>query len=270
MNKLGLYKLILTSLFAALAFAGCFVHIPLPVGKVHLGNFICIMASFFVGPLLGGFSGALGMALSDVVGGYGVQSIVRTIILKFFMGLISGFVFNTLRRSKVNNKKLNLIVVIVLAILTALMIVLSIMSYKGMFNVTYEYVKDGVAKTTTKSITFHWIIPLILALFLILSIVVLFLDNKINNLSKYALYSSSLALSFNIFGEVFIKALLYYWISSTYASIDQAFMYCVAGLPSTIITSVVTLVLVSIVFFPIWKAVSLTSVGKELDVTFNE
>lgn len=270
MNKLGLYKLILTALFAALSFAGCFVNIPLPVGKVHLGNFICIMSSFFVGPLLGGFSGALGMALSDIAGGYGVASIVRTIILKFFMGLIAGFIFNILRGRKINNRKLNIIVTIILVILTCLMIVISIMSYKGMFNVTYETVKDGVVKTTTKSLTFHWIIPVILGLLTILSVVVMFLDNKLNNLSKYALYSSGLALGFNIFGEVFIKALLYYLINSSYATIDAAFMYCVAGLPSTIITSVVTLVLVSIVFLPVWKAVSLTPVGKELDVTMDK
>lgn len=270
MNKLRLYKLILTSLFTALAFAGCFINIQLPVGKVHLGNFICIMSSFFVGPLLGGISGSIGMALSDIVGGYGVASIVRTIILKFIMGLISGLVFNKLRMSKVNNKKLNIIVIIILAILTILMIILSVLSYKGLFHISYEYVKSGVATTKDVSIKFHWIIPLILGIMLVFSIIVLFLDNKINNISKYALYASGLALSFNIFGEVFIKSLLYYFLNSSYSSLNASFMYSVSGLPSTIITSVVTLVLVSIVFFPLWKAVSLTLVAKVLEVKIDE
>ncbi len=270
MNKTHLYKLILTSLFTALAFAGCFINIPLVVGKVHLGNFICIISSFFVGPLLGGLSGALGMAISDLVGGYALASVLRTVILKFLMGVIAGLVFNNLRRRTVNNKTLNLVVIVILLIVTILMTVLSIMSYNNQFSVSYEIVKNGEVVPTTKYFQFHWIIPVLFSILLILSIVVYCLDSKLTNISKYALYAAGLALSFNIFGEVFIKTLLYYWLNASYTSIDAAFLYCVAGLPSTIITSVVTLILVSIVFYPVWKASSLTPVGKELNITIDD
>ncbi len=267
MNKTKLYKLILTSLFTALAFAFTYVYIPLPVGKVHLGNFVCIMSSFFVGPLLGGLSGAIGMGLADVTGGYALASIIRTIILKFVMGVISGFVFKILKDSKSDYKYLSLIVSIILFIITIVMIILSVVTYQNPITFSYEIVNNGETTVKNVKLFFNYMIPVLSGILFVLSLVVFVLQNKLNKLSCFAVYSAGLGIAFNIFGELFIKSLIYYALNSNYNSWNAAFMYSVSGLPSTLLTSGVTLVLVSLIFYPVYKAVSLTPVAKSLDIT---
>lgn len=250
MKNKNLYKAILTALFTALSFAGVFVQIKLPVGMIHLGNFVCILASFIIGGVLGGFSGAIGMMLADFQLGYGVPSAIRTLILKFFMGLIAGCLFKVLKRKEKDNNILNLILTIVLFVSTIVMTVLSILSYQGKFVVNYE--KAG--KIVSKTLEFHWLIPVLLGVLFIFSFIVLILRNKVDKEARVALIASSFAISFNIFGEIFIKTLLYYWLNSAYNTMDAAFMYSVSGIPSTLATSCVTLVLVGFIFNPIYKA----------------
>lgn len=270
MNKTKLYKLILTSLFTALAFAFTFVSIPLPVGKVHLGNFVCIMSSFFVGPILGGLSGAIGMGLADITGGYPLASIIRTIILKFVMGVISGLVFKSLKGNKSDYKNLSLIITIILFIVTIVMIILSIVTYQNPITFSYEIVKDGETSVKSVKLIFNYMVPVLSGILFVLSLVVFVLNNKLNRLSCFALYSAGLGITFNIFGEVFIKSLIYYALNSNYNSWNAAFMYSISSLPSTLLTSGVTLVLVSLIFYPVYKAVSLTPVAKSLDITIED
>lgn len=266
MNKKSLYKIILTSLFTALSFAGVYIQIKLPVGMVHLGNFVCIISSFFLGGLLGGTSGAIGMCLADITMGYGLASSVRTLILKFFMGLIAGSLFKVLKKKDKSNGIFNLIITIVLFISTIVMTIISILSYQNKFVVSYDKLVDGAIKTTEKTLTFNWIIPVLLAVLFIMSLLVLIFRHKLNKISSVALSSASVAISFNIFGEVFIKSLIYYLLNSSYDSINASFMYSVSGLPSTLITSTITLVLVGFIFYPIYIAVSHTNAAKLLDI----
>src|SRR5574344_258773 len=83
------------------AAAGDGAYISLPTGaKIHLGNFVCIMASLLCGGLVGGITGSLGMGLNDIASGYAWTTTLRTFILKFIMGLVIGLIFTYIFKKK--------------------------------------------------------------------------------------------------------------------------------------------------------------------------
>jgi len=249
-QKKALIKIILTALFTALCFIGVYIHIPMPTGFIHLGNMICILGALLIGGIYGGVAGSIGMGLADLQLGYGIPSMLRTFILKFFMGLIAGLVFKIILKKKLNVKKLTIILIIILGILTITTITLSVISYNNGFTVTY--IKGG--KEVVKTIKIHWIIPLFVSIMLVIAILDLILEKKLGKVAGAALIGSTIGIFFNIFGEVYIKALLYYWVSSAYTSFNDAYLYSVAGLPSTLITSVLTVSIIGFIYYPIYRA----------------
>ena len=72
------------------------MQIPLGTSKVHLGNFVCILAGLLCGGLVGGISGSLGMGLNDLLSGYGPDTYIRSFIVKFLLGFIAGALFRYL------------------------------------------------------------------------------------------------------------------------------------------------------------------------------
>ena len=250
-QKQALFKIILTALFAALCFVGVLIRIPLPTGAfVHLGNMICILAALLIGGIYGGIAGSLGMGLFDLTHGYLGAGLLRTFLLKFFMGFIAGALFKLILKKKLNVKKLTIIFVIIIGLLFITMLTLSIISYNNGFVITYT--KNG--ELVTKTVIIKWIIPLFVGVMFTLAIVDLALEKKIGKVASAALIASSVAVAFNTFGEVYIKALLYWWINSAYGSFNDAYLYAVAELPATIITSVLTVTIIGFIYFPIYLA----------------
>ena len=91
---------------AALLTALCYIgfalfkiDIPVPGSSeksaFHLGNTFCVVAALVLGGYWGGLSGALGMTIGDLLGGY-VTSAPKTFFLKLMIGLIVGFVAHKL------------------------------------------------------------------------------------------------------------------------------------------------------------------------------
>ena len=95
-SKKVLYNMVIIALFTALTFVGTYVQIPLGTSKVHLGNFVCILAGLLCGGLVGGISGSLGMGLNDLPSGYGPDTYIRSFIVKFLLGFIAGALFRYL------------------------------------------------------------------------------------------------------------------------------------------------------------------------------
>ena len=250
-QKEALFKIILTALFAALCFVGVLIRIPLPTGAfVHLGNTMCILAALLIGGVYGGIAGSLGMGLFDLTHGYGGAGLVRTFLLKFFMGLIAGLIFKLILKKKLNVKKITIIFVIIIGLLFITLLTLSIVSYNNGFVITYT--KNG--ELVTKTVIIKWIIPVLVGVVLILGIVDLILEKKLGVVSGAALIGATSGVAFNTFGEVYIKALLYYWINSAYGSFNDAYLYAVAELPATIITSVLTVTIIGFIYYPIYRA----------------
>ena len=90
----------LTALFAALIFVGTyFFKIPISFagGYTHLGDCLLILAVLFLGTRRGTIAAAIGMGLSDFIGGYMVW-ILPTIIIKSLWALMVGlFAFKFLK-----------------------------------------------------------------------------------------------------------------------------------------------------------------------------
>ena len=246
-----LLKLVITALFAALCFIGVLIRIPLPTGAfVHLGNMICILASLLIGGIYGGIAGSLGLGLFDLTHGYLGAGLLRTFILKFLMGLTAGLVFKLILKKKLNVKKLTIILVILLGLAFIASVVLSVISYNNGFVITYT--KNG--EEVTKTVIIKWIIPLFIGVMLTLGVIDLILERKLGKVAGAALIAATCGVVLNTLGEVYLKALLYYWINTSYASFNDAYLYAVAELPATIITSVLTVSIIGFIYWPIHKA----------------
>lgn len=92
------YKLVLTGLMTALCYvAFTFLKIPIPTFggdyvALHIGNAFCVLAALLLGGGYGGLAGSLGMTVADLLDPVYITSAPKTFVLKFCIGLISGFV----------------------------------------------------------------------------------------------------------------------------------------------------------------------------------
>lgn len=117
MNK-KILKITIVGLMAALSyisFTFLQIKIPTPGGftSFHLGNTFCILGAFMVGGIPGGIAGAIGMGIGDLLDPTYVTVAPKTIILKFCIGLITGFIAHKIFNiSKLEGKKLYLAVFI--------------------------------------------------------------------------------------------------------------------------------------------------------------
>ena len=95
MQNKRVFKLVLTALMAALCyviFTLVQVKIPTPAGytSFHLGNVFCVLAALLIDGVSGGLAGAIGMGIADLMDPAYVVTAPKTIILKFFIGFITG------------------------------------------------------------------------------------------------------------------------------------------------------------------------------------
>lgn len=102
MRNEQIQKLVMTGVFAALSyvvFTFLQIKIPLPGGdatSIHLGNAVCVLGALVLGGPLGGIGGALGMTIGDLMDPVYVIYAPKTFLLKFCIGLITGFIAHNL------------------------------------------------------------------------------------------------------------------------------------------------------------------------------
>lgn len=106
------YKIAATGLMAALSyvvFTFLQIKITLPGGdatSIHLGNAICVLGALLLGGFYGGLGGAIGMTIGDLFDPVYLPYAPKTLILKFCIGLITGFVAHRLGHiTRSNDKK---------------------------------------------------------------------------------------------------------------------------------------------------------------------
>lgn len=98
MNREYMQKMILTGMFAALSyvvFTFLQIKITLPGGdatSIHLGNAVCVLGALVLGGVWGGIGGAIGMTIGDLLDPVYIVYAPKTFILKFCIGLITGFI----------------------------------------------------------------------------------------------------------------------------------------------------------------------------------
>lgn len=119
-KPISVRALTLAAMFAALCYIGfAFLRIDIPVGSektaFHLGNVFCVLAALFLGGLLGGMSGAIGLTIADLTSSY-VTSAPKTFFMKLGIGLVAGFVAHRLfSLSREKQRKVSLPVATVLS-----------------------------------------------------------------------------------------------------------------------------------------------------------
>jgi uncharacterized membrane protein len=86
---------------ALVAVATFFPQIPIPATKGYLnfGDIMIFITALTFGPIVGGFAGGVGSAISDVAGGYAYFA-PFTLIIKGAEGLIAGLISNRLSRKR--------------------------------------------------------------------------------------------------------------------------------------------------------------------------
>ena len=86
---------------ALVAVATFFPQIPIPATKGYLnfGDIMIFVSAFTFGPIVGGFAGGVGSAISDVASGYAYFA-PFTLIIKGAEGLIAGLISNRLSRKR--------------------------------------------------------------------------------------------------------------------------------------------------------------------------
>ncbi len=91
-------------LMAALCYVGYVIFPAISVSgtKVHIGNAFVVLGALLLGGVYGGFAGAIGLSLADILSGYPASS-PRTFICKLVIGLIVGLVAHVLM--KISKKK---------------------------------------------------------------------------------------------------------------------------------------------------------------------
>lgn len=239
-SRKALMKLIYVALFTALCFVGTMIFLPIGTSKMHLGNLFCILAGLLCGGWVGGLAGALGMGLNDIVFGYPYTVYVRTFILKFLMGFISGTLFRALIRHHVKG---NLLLYITSFLLSAL----------------YIYIVVCYC-TAVKGFSFTLLIvsSILEGLLLFLSVFSFRLDNILKCLS----FSMLVSLTVNVIGEFYLRILFNSILGMTY---EEARLTSVAALPGSFFTSLITIVILLPTFYPIYRATRKINVFNDLE-----
>ncbi|MBY6838938.1 ECF transporter S component [Clostridium botulinum] len=104
-------KLIQTAILAALCFVSFTflqIKIPVPGGdatSLHIGNAFCVLAALLLGGCYGGFAGAIGMTIADMLDPVYILGAPKTFVLKFCIGLITGVIAHRYAKIDSSNDK---------------------------------------------------------------------------------------------------------------------------------------------------------------------
>ncbi len=237
MKNKKLFKAVLFSILAALNFAVMYINIKLPTGGfIHLGNLICVLSALLIGGVFGGLVGSLGMGLYDIF--YYQEAFIRTLVLKFLMGLIVGFLFRYLRHNGLSKRGT-----------TSIFLSLSLI-FKLVFAITLTmYINP--AWFNNKEI--NVIVPISICLFsLIFDIALVFLRKKSVIYDK-VLIAVSFATIFNILGEFVVR-----FTQSLIRGegFNPALIQSIVKVPDATFTGIITISFATLIFVPIQKALS--------------
>jgi len=122
-----IYKIALTGLFAALSyvvFSFLQFKIQLPGGdatSIHLGNAVCVLGALLLGGVYGGLAGAIGMTIGDLFDPIYIVYAPKTFLLKFGIGLITGFVAHKMGKINSSNDKKHIMKWTLLAAISGLL-----------------------------------------------------------------------------------------------------------------------------------------------------
>lgn len=233
-----LYKMIMTALFAALSFVGTVLQARIPTGGfTHFGNFFCILGGLLCGGLVGGFSGALGMGLYDLL--FYPSTLLRTLIAKFLMGFITATVFHRFVKSKKNPKP---------ALLSTFFLsgAVSIACWILYF-IPVAFSFGDKERTISASV---WLVAFSTLFFLILTFALIF-AKKLKKTTQAVVFSSTIGIIINILCEMSVRVATEMIAGAAFTS---SFLYAVSKVPAAVLNGITTIVCISLIYYPLYRA----------------
>lgn len=247
-KRKAVFKLCITAILTALCFSATYISIPLPTGaKVHLGNFVCIIAGLLCGGVIGGITGSLGMGLNDICTGYAWSTTTRTFIVKFLLGFIVGVLFRILVRKEKLSKML-------LRVLTAVFL-LAFISCLSFYIIGSGHFVVNIGDVV-KEVKISVLVPIFLGIITLLLFVGSILLSFLSNVQCAVASAATLGITFNVLGEFLLKWLLYGIDQSDF---NVSLAAAIGSLPAGLITGTLTIVLSTFIFLPIYYALKSTS-----------
>ncbi len=225
-----LLTLIYTALFIALCFAGTSIAIPFGASKVHLGNFFCILAGLLCGPLVGGIAGSVGMGLSDLMLGYAWTTTGRTFVLKFLMGFLVGWIFRLLLKKGAKGNGL-------------------LFAFSGIALALFAYALVTYFVAYDEKVSL--VLVILSSILLFLALLTLVFSFKMNAVNKCLSFSLVIALSVNVIGEFFLRFFINLIVGM---DASKALFTSYAKLPAALLTSIVTILGIALLFYPVYYA----------------
>lgn len=96
-KKITVREITTVGLMAAMVFVASELSIPIPTAigntRIHLGNVMCLLSGFLLGPVGGGLSAGIGSAFFDLVNPAYVTSAPFTFVFKFLMAWVCGILY---------------------------------------------------------------------------------------------------------------------------------------------------------------------------------
>lgn len=97
---------------ALVTVATLFTRIPMPLnmGYIHAGDGVIFLGVLVLGWKYGGFAGALGSAMTDLLAGYGFVWAVPTFIIKLGMAVVAGILIQKMAQKETSDKRKQLMI----------------------------------------------------------------------------------------------------------------------------------------------------------------
>ena len=188
MKKITITQIALAGVLAAAVFVASEFQIKLPVAlgefsRIHLGNAMCLLAGFLLGPVLGGLAAGIGSAIYDILDPMYITSAPFTFVFKFLMAFVCGLIAMNKSGAKLKLQgNARNIVAAILGAITYMILYLGKGFIKGMIvqNLT---VTAALAATATKvpMSTFNAVVGVIVSVLLAAALKPAL--NKINSIS---------------------------------------------------------------------------------------
>lgn len=104
-------KIVFASMFAVInyvAFTYGKITIPITADNstaIHIANAIVVLSAWFLGPIYGGLSGAIGLSIADLLDPRYISTAPRTFITKFLIGFIAGKIARKMKLQEEQDRK---------------------------------------------------------------------------------------------------------------------------------------------------------------------
>ena len=246
-RKNYLLNYIMAAIFSALCYVALIFNIPIPspIGKpmFHFGNLIMIICALLFGGIPGGLARSIGMGLYDLTHGY-VASSPKTFILKFLIGITVGFVYNQLRKHQTKIKSVYFYVSG--AIFLAIGISLLGVGIANNFQVTFG----------SKTVAITWPVYVFTMIVGILLLLIAILISKVHDSVKYVAIATVCGITVNIIGEFLWKVVKGMIAGNAFGA---SIVLSLLSLPSTLINGAICIIVVTLIFPSIQKALDLRS-----------